>query len=75
MVVGGPRRVSVPRGWTVELTVEGDVDDQLHVHGYDLHAHVAAGRPATLRFSAEIPGVFEVELERRALKLAELEVS
>ncbi|MBA2384839.1 MAG: hypothetical protein H0V68_09300 [Actinobacteria bacterium] len=51
-----------------------DVADEVHVHGYDVHADVARGQPATIEFTADVPGRFEIELEERGLQIAELEV-
>ena len=62
-------------GESVTLKVTSDVADHVHVHGYDLFTDVAAGDPVTIEFSADIPGVFEVELEDSGLLLLELEVS
>jgi heme/copper-type cytochrome/quinol oxidase subunit 2 len=72
--VDGGGRVEVRQGSPVRLTVEADVSDEVHVHGYDLRADVEPGRPATLEFVADIPGIFEVELEESHLHLLELEV-
>jgi hypothetical protein len=71
---GGARRERVQLGETVTLRVVADVADEVHLHGYDRSADVAPGRPAQLRFTADIPGVFEVELEQRKQRLLELEV-
>ena len=46
-----------------------------NVHGYDLTAPVTPTEPSDLEFSADIPGVFEVELEESGVKLADLEVA
>lgn len=73
-VVGGPQRLEVPVGEEVEILVMSDVADEVHVHGYDLHEDVPAGGGATVGFTADIPGVFEVELEERGLQLLTLEV-
>ncbi|HVM41032.1 MAG TPA: hypothetical protein VM618_09685 [Acidimicrobiia bacterium] len=73
-VVGGSQRVDVETGETVRLEVRSDVEDEVHVHGYDHLASVAPGRVAVIEFDATIPGVFEVELEQRHLALAELRV-
>lgn len=73
-VVGGARRVAVERGGALDIQVSSDVDDEIHVHGYDLTEPVAAGTAATVSFTADIPGVFEVELEDRHLLLVTLEV-
>jgi nitrous oxide reductase len=73
-VQGGVRRERVRSGETVVLRVVADVTDHVHLHGYDRMVDVGPGRPAQLRFTADIPGVFEVELEERRLKLLDLEV-
>jgi hypothetical protein len=71
---GGIARDSVDRGRSVVITVTSDVADEVHVHGYDLSAEVAPGAPATIRFVADAPGRFEIELENSAVQVAELEV-
>ena len=73
-VQGGRERVEIPRRAEVTLTVDSDVEDLVHVHGYDLEEPVGPDQPATITFEALIPGVFEVELEDRTLPLVELEV-
>jgi hypothetical protein len=60
--VDGPDRVEVRVGATVQLEVTSDVADELHVHGYDEALGLPPRAPATLRFRADIPGAFEVEL-------------
>jgi heme/copper-type cytochrome/quinol oxidase subunit 2 len=71
---GSIRRVTIERGQRVTLIVSADVADEVHVHGYDLMADVAPGSPARISFEASVPGRFEVELESRALQIAELRV-
>jgi hypothetical protein len=71
---GGIQRDSVARGKEVVITVTSDVADEVHVHGYDLMADVAPGAPATIRFTADAPGRFEIELENTGVQIAELEV-
>ncbi len=68
------RRVRVDIGQKVRIQVQADRSEEVHVHGYDLKADVAPGRPAVLDFTADVPGVFEVELEQSELKLFELQV-
>lgn len=72
--VDGPGTVSLEVGTAVELVVTSDVADEIHVHGYDLHQDVGAGETATVTFTADIPGVFEVELEENQVQLVELQV-
>jgi hypothetical protein len=71
---GGVRRERVNSGDTIVLRVVADVADEVHLHGYDKSADVAPGKPAQIRFIADIPGVFEVELEQRKQPLLELQV-
>jgi hypothetical protein len=71
---GGIARDSVDRGRSVVITVTSDVADEVHVHGYDLSAEVAPGAPATIRFVADAPGRFEIELENTGVQIGELEV-
>jgi hypothetical protein len=52
-----------------------DVEDEVHVHGYDVSKEVAAGGTAKFSFPAEITGVFEVELEQTAVPIANLQVN
>jgi hypothetical protein len=73
-VQGGVRRERVQSGETVVLRVVADVADEVHLHGYDRTANVAPGKPAQIRFTADITGVYEVELEQRKQPLLMLEV-
>jgi len=71
---GGIVRQTVHQGDEVVLVVTSDVADEIHLHGYDLMADVAAGGTARLPFNASIPGRFEVELENRSTQIADLTV-
>lgn len=68
------KRVTVDRGRRVVLVVTSDVEDHIHLHGYNLLRDVAPGSPARLAFRATIPGRFEVELEDRHVQIADLTV-
>jgi heme/copper-type cytochrome/quinol oxidase subunit 2 len=74
-VSGDTGRVTVKSGEQVRLTVTSDVDDEVHVHGYNLMQDVAPDRPATITFQANVPGVFEVELEHLGKQLLTFQVS
>jgi heme/copper-type cytochrome/quinol oxidase subunit 2 len=69
------RRVKVPLDGKVRLEVTADRADEVHLHGYDRKVDTEPGKPAVLEFTADVPGVFEVELEEAGLKLVELQVS
>jgi len=68
-------RFDVPLDGAVRLTVTADVSDEIHLHGYDLHADVTAGTGAVVEFDATIPGVFEIELEGSGVLIGELQVA
>lgn len=73
--VEGPDMITVSQGDRVAIEVEADVEDHVHVHGYDLLTDVAPGERVTIEFRATIPGVFEIELEDAHLLLTRLEVT
>jgi hypothetical protein len=68
------KHFTIKQGSQVVFVVESELADEVHLHGYDLSADVAPGEPATIRFKADAPGLFEAELESRSLPIAELEV-
>lgn len=68
------RTVQVGVNTPVEIQVTSDQPDQVHVHGYNLLADVRPGVTGTVRFVADAPGLFLIELEQSHLLLARLEV-
>ena len=68
------KHFTIQQGRQVVFVVESELPDEVHLHGYDLSADVAPGAPATIRFKATAPGLFEAELESRSLPIAEIEV-
>jgi len=74
-VVGGTQRVKVDLGSVVALMVISNTEEEVHVHGYDILRAVAEDSPAHFAFRADIPGVFEVELEGSGQLLRLLEIS
>jgi heme/copper-type cytochrome/quinol oxidase subunit 2 len=71
---GDTGRIAVPLGTPIVLSVSSDVADEIHVHGYDRKAEIPAGATAAVTFTANTPGVFEVELENSKLQLLQLQV-
>jgi heme/copper-type cytochrome/quinol oxidase subunit 2 len=69
------KRVKVKLDSQVRLEVTADRADEVHLHGYDRKVDVEPGRQAMLDFTADTPGMFEVELEESGLRLLELQVS
>ena len=72
---GGIKRATVKKGDSVNLVIHSDVEDEVHLHGYNFSADVAAGGVATIHFVANVPGRFEAELEQRGVKIADLTVT
>jgi hypothetical protein len=67
-------RVKVALGSPVRILVSSDVDDEVHVHGYEIEREVAAGQTVTVDFTADQSGVFEVESHKTGLLLLQLQV-
>lgn len=65
---------SVAVGEEVTIRVTSDVADQVHLHTYDLFADVGPDAAGEITFTAEIPGIHEVELEETGALLFNLEV-
>jgi len=73
--VGGVQDLEYSAGEQVRFTVDSDLADEVHVHGYDLMKDVPAGGSVSFSFPAEIEGIFEVELEAHKEQIAELRVN
>ena len=73
-VVGGIQRWQVAQGDDVRIVVRSDVDDEIHLHGYDIEKPVGPGKPATFAFGATIPGRFELESHESGGQIAQLDV-
>lgn len=72
--VRGPLSMSVRQGEQVSIRVRSDVNDELHLHGYELTAPLPAGEDVALTFIAAKAGRFEVELHHSHRELGALEV-
>ncbi len=72
--VGGIKRATVKQGQKVALVVTSDTPDEVHLHGYDLHADVEDGK-ARIDFTASIAGRFEAELEEHGVQILDLQVT
>jgi hypothetical protein len=73
-VRGDTGTVRIDRGAQVRLIVRADIEDEVHLHGYDLTAEVAPGHPARINFEADDAGKFIVELEHLHLHIVTLRV-
>ena len=68
-------RVEAGVGDVVLISIESDVAEQAHLHGYDILVDVAPGETATILLTADTPGKFEIEFEQSGAFIAELVVS
>lgn len=73
-VSGDSGRQDIALGSTVAILVASDVAEEVHLHGYDVLVEAPEGGTAELVFTADIPGLFEVELEQSGELLVELAV-
>ena len=71
---GDTGKVTVPLGSPVVISVSSDVADEIHVHGYERTVKVPAASTASVVFTANKPGTFEVELENPQVPLLQLQV-
>jgi plastocyanin len=71
----GTQTVKASVGQKVKITVTSDIDDQLHVHGYDKEVELKPGKPGSVTFTADTKGTFEIETHESGKLLAKLVVS
>jgi plastocyanin len=73
--VGGVQDLEVDKGDTLEFRVKSDADHEIHMHGYDIAKDVKAGGQVTYKLTADIDGIFEIEIEDLKEQIAELTVN
>jgi FtsP/CotA-like multicopper oxidase with cupredoxin domain len=61
VIAGDVKSIEVAKGDTVRIVVSSDVEDEIHLHGYDIERHAAPGKPARFKFKADVEGAFELE--------------
>jgi hypothetical protein len=62
-------------GQTVRVTAVSDTDEEVHVHGYDKQLPLSPGKPASVKFTANVKGTFEIETHKTGKLVAKLVVS
>ena len=72
--VGGVKKIKLKQGGTLNLTVNSDVADEIHVHATDQHAEVKKGGSAKLTIKPTGTGNSEIELEQHKQQIAELTI-
>src|SRR3954464_2387220 len=72
--VGGVKKIKIKQGGTLNLTVNSDTADEVHVHATDQHAEVKKGATIKLTIKPTGTGNSEIELENHKQQLAELTI-
>jgi hypothetical protein len=72
--VGGVQKLEVKSGEQARFVVEADAPEEVHVHGYDILKEVGPGKDARFSFTADLEGIFEVELEESGVQIVSLVV-
>ena len=65
-VILDDQTIRVTQSDHIEVTWSSDKSIELHLHGYDIHTHVAANSPATMHFKAHATGRFPVEIHGKS---------
>ncbi len=73
-LISGPAVLQVHEGDHVTLYLSSNRSDELHLHGYDLHARVKPGETTRLEFGANRTGRFSLELHEANAAIGALEV-
>jgi hypothetical protein len=71
---GKVRTLTSKQGDTVRFRVRSDKAEEVHIHGYDIKKELAPDQTETVSFKASITGIFEIEFEGSATRIAELKV-
>ena len=67
--------IKVAAGQSVLITAISDADEELHIHGYDKELELTPGKSASVKFTADMKGTFEVETHKSGKLVAKLVVS
>jgi hypothetical protein len=72
--VGGVKKIKLKQGGTLNLTVNSDTADEIHVHATDQHVEVKKGGSVHLTIKPAGTGNSEIELEGHKQQIAELTI-
>ena len=71
---GKVSKIRVKQGETIAFTVTVDQPDEVHVHGYEIEKEVEPGKANKISFTADITGIFDIELHSTDEQIAQLRV-
>jgi hypothetical protein len=72
--VGGVKKIKLKQGGTLNLTVNSDTADEIHVHATDQHEDVKKGGTIKMTIKPTGTGNSEIELENHKQQIAELTI-
>ncbi len=67
--------IKVAKGTSVGVKATSDIEEEIHVHTYDILAAIGPDEETDFAFAAEIDGQIEVELERTGSLLFNFQIS
>jgi len=73
-LISGPQVMKANQDDAVTINITVDEDEELHLHGYNLHVDLEKGKPGSLSFIASSSGRFPYELEHSSTEIGALEV-
>ena len=71
---GGIAGLDFNQGDEIRFDVTSDTADAVHVHGYDIEKEVQPGKDTKISFTADITGIFDIELHSTDEQIAQLRV-
>src|SRR3954469_21078178 len=72
--VGGVKKIKIKKGGSVDLTVNSDTADEIHVHATDQHKEVEKGGRVRFHIVPAGTGNSEIELEEHKEQIGELTI-
>jgi plastocyanin len=73
-ILKGPETIKVTQGDTVVIMASSNVNDELHLHGYDKKVLLEPNKPTAITFTANRTGRFELELHKSDKVIATVEI-
>jgi hypothetical protein len=73
-VASGEPVIKARQGDEITLVITSDKADELHLHGYDRHAHLQPNAAARVTLKADRTGRFPIELHKSHIELGTIEV-
>lgn len=71
-IIPETKQFSVKKGDVVEFTITSDLEDELHLHGYDKTLLLYQKKAVKLMFTADTSGSFPLELHKDELEIGTL---